>query len=79
MIEAFAYDYLISDICFFVFFFNFVLCDFQEEKTRGKVPDFAPNIVMLGLSPSEFVLKTISKEKTNDLEHILLVSFFSPN
>lgn len=51
---------------------------FQEEKTRGKVPDFAPNIVMLGLSPSEFVLKTISKEKTNDLEHILLVSCFSP-
>lgn len=51
---------------------------FQEEKTRGTVPDLAPNVVMLGLSPSEFVLKTISNEKTNDLEHILLVSFFSP-
>lgn len=76
MIEAFAYD--ITLISAFLFFLNFILCDFQEEKTRGKVPDFAPNIVMLGLSPSEYVLKTISKEKTNDLEHILLVSFFSP-
>ncbi|KAL0890295.1 hypothetical protein Bca101_014278 [Brassica carinata] len=53
------------------------VAEYEEEKLRGKVPDLAPNIVMLGLSPSEFVLKTISKEKTNDLEHILLPLPFS--
>ncbi|CAN6916134.1 unnamed protein product [Brassica oleracea] len=53
------------------------IAEYEEEKTRGTVPDLAPNVVMLGLSPSEFVLKTISKEKTNDLEHILLPLPFS--
>ncbi|ESQ55947.1 hypothetical protein EUTSA_v10024329mg [Eutrema salsugineum] len=53
------------------------VAEYEEEKTKGKVPDLLPNAVMLGLSPSEFVLKTISKEKTNDLEQILLPLPFS--
>ncbi|CAH2079037.1 unnamed protein product [Thlaspi arvense] len=53
------------------------VAEHEEEKTRGNVPALLPNAMMLGLSPSEFVLKTISKEKTNDLEQILLPLPFS--
>lgn len=46
----------------------------QEEKTRGKVAEFRPNIMMLGLAPSDYVLRAVSKVHTNDLEQTLLVS-----
>lgn len=50
--------------------------NFQEEKTKGKVSNYLPNVVMLGLTPSEFVLRAISNVKTNDLEQALLVGCF---
>lgn len=46
---------------------------FQEEKTRGKVADFEPNMIMLGLSPSDYVLRALSNINANDLEQTLLV------
>lgn len=47
---------------------------FQEEKSKGKVADFRPNILMLGLSPPDYVLRALSNVDTNDLEQTLLVS-----
>lgn len=44
----------------------------EEEKKRGKVPSFQPNILMLGLSPSDFVLRSISNVHASDLEQTLL-------
>lgn len=49
--------------------------DFQEEKSKGVVADFRPNILMLGLSPSGYVLRAVSSVHTNDLEQALLVSW----
>ena len=49
------------------------LCNFQEEKRKGKVGDFQPNALMLGLSPSDFVLRALSNVYVNDMEQILLV------
>lgn len=49
-------------------------CDFQEEKSKGKVSDFKPNVLMLGLSASGYVLRALSSVHTNDLEQALLVS-----
>lgn len=46
---------------------------FQEEKTRGKVAEFQPNYLMLGLSPSDFVLRALSNVQMSDLEQTLLV------
>ncbi|KFK39464.1 hypothetical protein AALP_AA3G248000 [Arabis alpina] len=50
---------------------------YEEEKTKGKVPDLLPNAVMLGLSPSDYVLRAMSKVRTNDLEQALLPLQFS--
>uniref|UniRef100_A0A7N2M7D1 Small-subunit processome Utp12 domain-containing protein n=1 Tax=Quercus lobata TaxID=97700 RepID=A0A7N2M7D1_QUELO len=43
-----------------------------EEKTRGKAAEFQPNAIMLGLSPSDYVLRALSNVNTNDLEQTLL-------
>ncbi|CAA7040774.1 unnamed protein product [Microthlaspi erraticum] len=53
------------------------IADHEEEKTKGKVPDLLPNALMFGLSPSDFVLRAISKVRTNDLEQALLPLPFS--
>ncbi|CAA3008816.1 WD repeat-containing 3, partial [Olea europaea subsp. europaea] len=45
----------------------------QEEKSKGKVADFRPNILMLGLLPPDYVLRAVSNVHTNDLEQTLLV------
>lgn len=50
-------------------------CNFQEDKSRGKVAVFQPNILMLGLSPYDYVLRALSSVHTNDLEQTLLVSW----
>ncbi|KAJ0043226.1 hypothetical protein Pint_17878 [Pistacia integerrima] len=43
------------------------------RKSGGNVlPEFQPDIRMLGLSPSHYVLRTLSNVKTNDLEQTLL-------
>lgn len=52
----------------------FLVFYFQEERSKGKVADFKPNILMLGLSPPDFVLRAVSSVHTNDLEQALLVS-----
>ncbi|XP_057779260.1 LOW QUALITY PROTEIN: uncharacterized protein LOC130997849 [Salvia miltiorrhiza] len=49
----------------------------HEERSQGKVADFQPNILMLGLSPSDFVLRAVSSVHTNDLEQALLALPFS--
>ncbi|XWS66807.1 hypothetical protein CRYUN_Cryun05aG0232500 [Craigia yunnanensis] len=49
------------------------LAEHEEEKTRGKVAEFRPNTILLGLSPSEYVLRALSNISTNDLEQTLLV------
>lgn len=46
---------------------------FQEEKSKGKVAELQPNVVLLGLSPSDYVLRALSNVQTNDLEQTLLV------
>ncbi|XP_010510338.1 PREDICTED: WD repeat-containing protein 3-like [Camelina sativa] len=50
---------------------------YEEEKTKGKIPEYLPNAMMLGHSPSDFVLRAISNVKTNDLEQTLLALPFS--
>lgn len=42
----------------------------MKSGTRN---DFQPNVMMLGLSPSDYVLRAISNVTTNDLEQTLLV------
>lgn len=53
------------------------IAEHEEEKSRGKVADFQSNIIMLGLSPSDYVLRAISNVKMNDLEQTLLAIPFS--
>ncbi|GAA0175513.1 hypothetical protein LIER_28674 [Lithospermum erythrorhizon] len=53
------------------------LADHEEEKLKGKLAHFRPNILMLGLSPSDFMLRAISNVQTNDLELTLLALPFS--
>ncbi|KAK9290842.1 hypothetical protein L1049_009046 [Liquidambar formosana] len=53
------------------------IAEHKEDKTRGKVSDFQPNVLMLGLSPSDFVLRQISNVHTNDLEQTLLALPFT--
>ncbi|CAI9766340.1 unnamed protein product [Fraxinus pennsylvanica] len=53
------------------------IAEHEEEKSKGKVTDFRPNILMLGLSPSDYVLRAVSNVHTNDLEQTLLALPFS--
>lgn len=53
------------------------IAEHEEERSKGKVADFKPNILMLGLSPSGFVLRALSSVHTNDLEQALLALPFS--
>ncbi|KAG8376622.1 hypothetical protein BUALT_Bualt09G0082600 [Buddleja alternifolia] len=53
------------------------IAEHEEEKSKVKVGDFRPNIIMLGLSPSEYVLRAVSSVRTNDLEQALLALPFS--
>ncbi|KAF9597528.1 hypothetical protein IFM89_019442 [Coptis chinensis] len=53
------------------------LSQHKEEKEHGGVPDFQPNVLMLGLSPSDYVLRALSNIHTNDLEQTLLALPFS--
>lgn len=53
-------------------------CYIQEEKARGRVAEFQPNVVMLGLSPSDYVLRALSSVRTSDLEQTLLVCIWCP-
>ncbi|KAJ0037278.1 hypothetical protein Pint_23110 [Pistacia integerrima] len=48
-----------------------VLLNMRKRKPRGNVAEFQPDIRMLGLSPSHYVLRTLSNVKTNDLEQTL--------
>ncbi|KAL6500872.1 Dip2/Utp12 protein [Orobanche hederae] len=54
------------------------IAEYEEEKLKGKVADFRPNKIIMGdNSPSDFVLKAVSKVQTNDLEQALLALPFS--
>ncbi|KAH0638881.1 hypothetical protein KY290_036189 [Solanum tuberosum] len=46
--------------------------DMAGDKSKGKVLEFRPNILMLGLSHSDYVLCPLSSVRTNDLEQTLL-------
>ncbi|XP_068652601.1 uncharacterized protein [Aristolochia californica] len=48
-----------------------------EEKSSGQTASFQPNVLMLGLSPSDYVLRALSNVQTNDLEQTLLALPFS--
>ncbi|PIN21482.1 WD40-repeat-containing subunit of the 18S rRNA processing complex [Handroanthus impetiginosus] len=52
------------------------IAEHEEEKSKGKVADFRPNILMLGLSPSECVLSAVSSFHT-DMQQALLALPFS--
>lgn len=71
------FESICVDINLILHIFKFVcvninLCR-QEEKNKGKAAEFQPNYVMLGLSPSDFILRALSNVQTNDLEQTLLV------
>ncbi|KAI3474615.1 hypothetical protein Pfo_029784 [Paulownia fortunei] len=53
------------------------IAEHEEEKSKGKAADFRPNILMLDLSPSDYVLRAVSSVHTNDLEQALLALPFS--
>ncbi|XP_052173847.1 uncharacterized protein LOC127789105 [Diospyros lotus] len=53
------------------------IAEHEEQKSRGKVADFQPNILMLGLSPSNYVIRALSNVHTNDLEQTLLALPFT--
>ncbi|XP_058207905.1 uncharacterized protein LOC131320971 [Rhododendron vialii] len=53
------------------------IAEHEEDKSRGKVAVFQPNILMLGLSPYDYVLRALSSVHTNDLEQTLLALPFS--
>ncbi|KAK9755554.1 hypothetical protein RND81_01G034100 [Saponaria officinalis] len=53
------------------------ITEHEEETRRGKVSKFVPNMLMLGLSPSDYVLRSLSKVQTSDLEQTLLALPFS--
>lgn len=44
-----------------------------QESNSGKEDTFQPNLLMLGLSPSAYVLRAISSVRPSDLEQALLV------
>ncbi|CAA3032169.1 WD repeat-containing 3 [Olea europaea subsp. europaea] len=50
------------------------IAEYVEEKSKGKVADFRPNILMLGLPPPDYVLRTVFNVHTNDFEQTLLLS-----
>ncbi|XXG49713.1 hypothetical protein AAC387_Pa02g3814 [Persea americana] len=49
----------------------------KEDVKSGTRSDFQPNVMMLGLSPSDYVFRAISNVTTNDLEQTLLSLPFS--
>ncbi|KAJ1693885.1 hypothetical protein LUZ63_010583 [Rhynchospora breviuscula] len=49
----------------------------KEEERNGKGGVFQPNVLMRGMSPSEYVLHSVSSVPTNDLEQTLLALPFS--
>ncbi|CAN4121479.1 unnamed protein product [Withania somnifera] len=53
------------------------IAEHEEDKSKGRVSEFRPNILMLGLSPSDYVLRALSSVHTNDLEQTLLALPFS--
>ncbi|XP_076947106.1 uncharacterized protein LOC143618941 [Bidens hawaiensis] len=53
------------------------LAEHEEEKKGGKGGEFRSNIFLLGLSPSDFILRAVSKVHTNDLEQTLLALPFA--
>ncbi|PON49000.1 Guanine nucleotide-binding protein, beta subunit [Parasponia andersonii] len=53
------------------------MTDCEEEKARGRIAEFQPNVILLGLSPSEYVLRALSNVQTSDLEQTLLALPFS--
>ncbi|KAH7512033.1 hypothetical protein FEM48_Zijuj12G0047600 [Ziziphus jujuba var. spinosa] len=53
------------------------IAEHEEEKNRGKRAEFQPNIIMNGLSPSDYILRALSNVQTNDLEQTLLALPFS--
>lgn len=53
------------------------IAEHEEDKSKGRVSEFRPNILMLGLSPSNYLLRALSSVHTNDLEQTLLALPFS--
>ncbi|CAM6097849.1 unnamed protein product [Calypogeia fissa] len=45
----------------------------KEKKSSEKLAAFKPNVLLLGLSPTDFVLKAVSSVRPSDLEQALLM------
>lgn len=51
--------------------------DATLQKTEdGQLVTFKPNVLMLGLTPSAYVLRAISSVRPSDLEQALLVGVY---
>ncbi|KAK6943894.1 WD40 repeat [Dillenia turbinata] len=53
------------------------IAEYEEEKAKGLIADLRPNVLMLGLSSSDYILRAVSNVRTNDLEQALLSLPFS--
>ncbi|KAL3325988.1 hypothetical protein AABB24_036944 [Solanum stoloniferum] len=53
------------------------IAEHEEDKSKGRVSEFRSNVLMLGLSPSDYVLRALSSVHTNDLEQTLMALPFS--
>lgn len=49
----------------------------ETEEERKKEPGYQPNVMLLGLSGSEYVLKAVRTIRANDLEAVLTMLSFS--
>jgi len=49
----------------------------ETEEERKKESGFQPNVLLMGMSGSEFVLKAIRSIRANDLEAVLTTLSFS--
>ncbi|CAN1275961.1 WD repeat-containing protein 3 [Linum perenne] len=53
------------------------ISEHEEERASGQTSRFQPNVMLKGLSPSDYILDTLSKVHANDLEQTMLALPFS--
>lgn len=49
----------------------------ETEEERKKEPGYQPNVMLLGLSGSDYVLKAVRTIRANDLEAVVTMLSFS--
>ncbi|CAN0926194.1 WD repeat-containing protein 3 [Linum grandiflorum] len=53
------------------------IAEHEEEKARGQASRFQPNVMLKGLSPSDYILDSLSRVHANDLEQTMLALPFT--